>query len=188
MSLGNIKSIESQILTVQVLYYVELDFFADKNHTIQTVPINLHWNVKNATEVLIESRNISINSEYSNTIVVSNRKVLKVTPDKSTLYRIIAKNDLDQVESELLINVFELPKMTSITLPELPLLNFNQNISLNFFSPRRFTKLEKSLEDNKWYYDLFTFQPKNVTNWMVSQFEIVNKRILTIINTIKHEG
>lgn len=187
VSMGGIKSIESNFLTIQVLYYVELDFFADKYHTIQTVPIALHWHVNNATEVLLESRNNAINSEYSNLIIVSNKKSLKVTPDKSTLYRVIAKNDLDKVESEILINVFELPKMTSINLPQLPLLNFNQQISLNFQSQIRFAKIEQSLDDNKWYYDLFTFQPKHVTNWMVSQFDNVNKRILTIINTIKHE-
>lgn len=184
-SLGGLKNIESAEQSLEVFFYVELDFSSDKNHTIQTVPVNLKWNVRHATEVYLEVRENSLSSVFSNRINVTNRNSIKVVPEKTSIYRIIASNELDKVEEEKQISVFELPKVDSFKLPHIPMINFNQEVSLNFDNSKRFVKIEKTLEDNKWYYQLFTWQPRDIGNWMLHQFESLNKRILTLINTVK---
>jgi hypothetical protein len=184
-SLGGLMNIESTELTLEIFYYVELDFSSDKNHTIQTVPVNLKWNVRHATEVYLEVRENTLNSNYSNRINVTNLNSIKVLPEKTSIYRLIACNELDKVEEEKQISVFELPKVDCFKLPHIPLINFNQEVSLNFDKPKRFVKIEKSLEDNNWFYQLFTWQPRDIGNWMVYQFESINKRIITLINTVK---
>jgi hypothetical protein len=185
-SLANLKQIESQLI-VQVLQYVELNFYPNKTNTVQTLPITLQWNVKHATEIYIQSRTNALTSEYGDRIDVAKMKNLIVYPERTILYKMIAKNDLNQSEKEILINVFELPKITPISLPELPPLALYLPPSLNFTDETYKPKLRKSMEDNKWYYNLFAWQMKSISQELSVLFDNFNKKIYNILK-IKENG
>ena len=108
--LEHLKTIESSIQKIQVFQYVEIDFSIDKTHTVQTAPVTLAWYVKNATYVYM--------NEFSNTLPNSGNMI--VHPNETTVYKIVASNDLDEVSSELRINVFSLPVIEKIAFPKFP--------------------------------------------------------------------
>jgi hypothetical protein len=185
-SLANLKQIESQLI-VQVLQHVELDISANRSHTVQTVPVTLNWNVKNATEVFLRSRTNELNSKYGNKVDIVNKKYMEVIPERTTFYKITAKNELDEVEKEIFINVFELPKITSISLPELPPLALYFP-SLNFTDETYKPKLRKSMEDNKWYYNLFAWQMKSISQELYLLFDNFNKKFYNILKIKENES
>lgn len=108
--LEHLKTIESSIQKIQVFHYVEIDFSTDKTHTVQTAPITLTWNVKYATNIYMDA--------HSNSLPKSGNMI--VHPNETTVYKIIASNDLDEVSSEIKINVFSLPVIEKITFPKFP--------------------------------------------------------------------
>lgn len=109
-SLGNIKTIESEIRILQVFNFVQLNFIADKLYIVQSTPVRLKWIAKNASNVYLNTK--------ENPLSLSGEMI--VYPNETTEYSIYAYNDLDNKKSNLRINVFDMPVVSNINLPKLP--------------------------------------------------------------------
>jgi hypothetical protein len=183
ISLANLKKIESEV-TVQVFHYIELAISTDRTRTIQTIPVTLHWTVKNSTEVSLKCKLNELDAEYGSPVDVSKVTMIKVNPEKTTLYKIIAGNELDTVEQEILISVEELPKITGIALPELPIFpdlselvfplsQLNNNFPISKFLQNR--------EIGKRYKSLFFSRFKDIYKIITNTCNDINKQIFNIL-------
>jgi len=101
-SLNNLKVIKKEIY-VKVIHPVEIiTFNASKNYTIQTKPVILYWDVKNAEEIIITPINKTVSAKGE----------LSVKPSTKTIYKISASNELTSESIELEIDVFSIPSFT----------------------------------------------------------------------------
>jgi hypothetical protein len=142
-SFDNLLSLESNILYIKVFRYVDISFSADKYFTIQSLPINIKWVVYNATEVILERFANTIKKELLECRKVDYSAGVDIYPEKTCLYRISAKNDLDSSSKQFLISVFEIPQINSLHLPDLSNLKLELDLSL---------KMDKLLSKNNIKY------------------------------------
>jgi hypothetical protein len=186
-SLGDLKEIESEI-TVQVLHRVEIVFSADKTHTIQTLPITLSWNVKHATSIFLQSKSNELGAEYGSLFDVSKESAISVTPETTTVYKITAKNELDDASREILISVIGLPTITGLSLPAIPQLPeipqlpdlsaLNLSLSnLNLKNSLYFPRLLQNEEIGRSKQIQLAEQFKNIYNIIILTFNNINKEI-----------
>jgi hypothetical protein len=154
--LEHLKTIESLIQRIQVFHYVEIDFSVDKTHTVQTAPVNLAWNVKNATNVYM--------NELSNTL--SNSGNMIVHPNETMVYKIVASNDLDEESSEIRINVFSLPVIEKFTFPKFPNL-----------TPKLQETFTGSASENGGQFKTTILPPQNLNKKITNRlFDFVNNK------------
>lgn len=155
-SLENLKTIESSIQIVQVINYVEIDFTTDKTHTVQTAPVTLQWNVKHANSIFM--------NEPSDILTHSGKRVIH--PNETADYKIFASNDLDEISSEIRINVFSLPVIEKFVFPKLP--NLTPKLQETFTS---------SVSDNAYQLNATILPPQNLNKKATNKlFDFVNNK------------
>jgi hypothetical protein len=101
----------SKIITVSVIDSVEvISFNADRLFTVQSKPIELFWDVKNA-------KSIKITPDLGD---VTTKKKAFVSPDKKTTYTIEASNELTKSVKVVTIDVLPLPTISTLKLADVP--------------------------------------------------------------------
>ncbi len=105
--------IESE-LTVSVFKKIELiDFKSDLDFVVESLPIKLSWEIKNATKIFLCSNN----DEEKD---VTNKTSITLKPKKNQYFYLRANNDLFEIETKKInIEVDQLPRVP--LLPQLPM-------------------------------------------------------------------
>ena len=117
---GGLKRL-SEETTIQVFEDVLLEAFtADRPFTIQSVPTVLRWQVSHAQQLTLEPGRID----------VTGRTDYEVTPNSSTSYELIARNELTEARGTFRIEVQPLPRLDHLALPKMPSLNLGTPPSL----------------------------------------------------------
>lgn len=92
----------SKDITVRVLYDVAInDFSSDIPQTLESQPVELRWDIENADKIML----------YPNDIDVTHQNSLKVFPNRTMTYRIVANNAISIKEALLSIGVRPLPRL-----------------------------------------------------------------------------
>lgn len=92
----------SKDITVRVLHDVAInDFSSDIPQTLESQPVELRWDIENADKIML----------YPNDIDVTHQNSLKVFPNRTMTYRIVANNAISIKEALLSIDVRPLPRL-----------------------------------------------------------------------------
>lgn len=92
----------SEDITVRVLHDVAInDFSSDIPNTLESQPVELRWDIENADKIML----------YPNDIDVTHQNSLKVFPNRTMTYRIVASNAISVKEALLSIGVRLLPRL-----------------------------------------------------------------------------
>lgn len=92
----------SKDITVRVLQEVTInDFSSDTPQTLESQPVELRWNIENANKIML----------YPNDIDVTQQSSIKIFPNRTTTYSLIASNAISQKEQMLTIGVRPLPRL-----------------------------------------------------------------------------
>lgn len=92
----------SKDIIVRVFQEVTInDFSSDMVQTLESQPVELKWNIANADKVML----------YPNNIDVTKQTSIKIFPNKTTTYTLIASNAISQKEQMLTIGVRPLPRL-----------------------------------------------------------------------------
>lgn len=89
-------------VTVKVLYEVIVnDFSSDLTQILESLPVELRWNVVNAEKIML----------YPNDIDVTRQTCIQVYPSRVTTYCLVASNAISIKEHMITIGVRTLPKL-----------------------------------------------------------------------------
>lgn len=104
-----------QDLELTILDTVAIDFFsASSLCVIESMPITLRWNVRNADSLIL----------YPEGLNVLGKSSITVQPTRSTVYRLVAANELSENTEMLAVGVKPLPKL-NYSMPDCStILNF----------------------------------------------------------------
>lgn len=91
------KSLHVDVKNEVIINY----FLSNISSTLETMPIVLSWHVENADKITL----------YPNDIEVTNRNSIQLYCDRSTIFRLIARNVLSVKEQIVTIGVQSLPKI-----------------------------------------------------------------------------
>lgn len=92
----------SKDITVRVFQEVTInDFSSDIPQTLESQPVELKWDVVNADKIML----------YPNDIDVTKQTSIKIFPNRTTTYTLIASNAISQKEQMLTIGTRPLPKL-----------------------------------------------------------------------------
>ena len=92
----------SKDITVRVLHDVAInDFSSDIPQTLESQPVELRWDIENADKIML----------YPNDIDVTHQNSLKVFPNRTMTYRIVASNAISIKEALLSVGVRPLPRL-----------------------------------------------------------------------------
>lgn len=105
---------EEREVSVQVYKKVEIKWFtSDLDFVIETLPVRLTWDVNNATKIILASNSGS-------EIDISKKKEIEVFPLKTTVFYLIAMNEMFTIESsKLKIEVQSIPTFSTSIIPRL---------------------------------------------------------------------
>lgn len=96
---------------VEVLHDVKIHALsASRIATIQTVPTELRWQVKNAKKLVLEPGGLD----------VSGTSGIEVFPSTSTTYELIASHELHETRRSIRIDVKPLPRIENLRIPQPP--------------------------------------------------------------------
>jgi hypothetical protein len=122
-SKGNHFSIEKAIEII-VCQEVKIEhFIVDKDYIVESMKVNLQWNVRNATRVFIQPGNIDVSRQSS----------IELHPTTNTVYLLQASNDLFSAEKRLSVFVMPLPRFDAQLIPHLNTSHFSM-LNVNFES------------------------------------------------------
>lgn len=92
----------SKEITIRVLRDVTInDFSSDLPQTLESQPVELRWDVANADKIML----------YPNDIEVTQQTSIKVFPNRTMTYRLVASNAISIKEQMVSIGVRLLPKL-----------------------------------------------------------------------------
>lgn len=99
---GDEKTLISKEITIRVLKDVAInDFSSDIPQTLESQPVVLRWNVANADKIML----------YPNDIDVTKQTSIKVFPNRTVIYRLVASNAISIKEQMVSVGVRPLPKL-----------------------------------------------------------------------------
>lgn len=99
---GDEKTLISKEITIRVLKDVAInDFSSDIPQTLESQPVLLRWNVANADKIML----------YPNDIDVTQQTSIKVFPNRTVIYRLVASNAISFKEQMVSVGVRPLPKL-----------------------------------------------------------------------------
>lgn len=99
---GDEKTLISKEITIRVLKDVAInDFSSDIPQTLESQPVLLRWNVANADKIML----------YPNDIDVTQQTSIKVFPNRTVIYRLVASNAISIKEQMVSVGVRPLPKL-----------------------------------------------------------------------------
>lgn len=137
-SINSISEV-SKSVSITVLDSVKiLKFSADKLFTIQSKPIELTWNVKNANFLKITP----------DVGIVTTKKKVVVIPEKKTTYTLEASNELTVLSQTVTIDVLPLPTISTLKLADVPKFNLTTPIINLYNNP--FSSKESPSNLNFW--------------------------------------
>ena len=92
----------SKEITVRAYNDVAInDFSSDIPHTLESQPVELRWNIENADKIML----------YPNDIDITHQTSLRVFPNRTMTYRVVASNAISVKEAFLSIGVQSLPRL-----------------------------------------------------------------------------
>ena len=154
-------------ITVSVLKEVVInDFSTNKQQILETLPIELKWNVDNADKITL----------YPEDIDVTNQESITLYPNRTTVYSLVASNAVSFKESILTVGVKPLPKLDIKVSDSLSRLNI-PCCEIDFSS---LTTSIKETEIDRWMLSpMATPAAKSIfNNYLLKKIKgILNKRI-----------
>ncbi len=92
----------SKNISIRVLRDIVInDFSSDISQTLESQPVELRWDIENADKVML----------YPNDLDVTQQNFIKVFPNRTITYRIVASNAISIKEQMLSVGVRSLPKL-----------------------------------------------------------------------------
>lgn len=140
---------EERICHIDVLAEVEiLSAVAFPQFVVESRPVRLAWEIKNADLILLYPQNIDVTEQTE----------IEVFPRRTTTYRLLASNRITQKEISISVGVQPLPQINTslitdleaIKLPEIKTINLTSNSSME-----KMSKWMLSLNDQKIETKLF---------------------------------
>lgn len=161
----------SKTVIISVIENVKIvSFVADKLFTIQSKPIELSWNVKNANL-------IKITPDVGE---VTAKKKIIVNPDRKITYTLEASNELTKLTQTLTIDVLPLPTISALKLADVPKFHLTApkiNLDGNPLS------LKKSPENSKFWRRLLSSKHPEIKKSKFGFLEFKSQSGLTGINS-----
>lgn len=96
--------------TIQVVYPVEIEATASKKVTLPNQPVTISWSAKNHTQILLEPGGID----------VTNLASYDIRPERKTVVKVWAVNQLDRKAAEAFVDVLSYPKFDTRLFGGLP--------------------------------------------------------------------
>ncbi|CAM1342385.1 hypothetical protein [Tenacibaculum amylolyticum] len=124
ISLGEIETIISESIHIEVCQPIEIDFTCDDKILIEGQNTTIKWSVKNATSVKLISDEKILEK-------LPNKGKLTISPKEDNYYSLEASNSIDTWSSTLKIKIIPTPKLELITLPIAPKLSFVEVFDMN---------------------------------------------------------
>jgi len=106
---------EEKEITIQVFKRVEIkSFVSDLDFVVETLPVKLSWEIENASSV-------TLSSNLQADIDVTGKREIEISPKKTVVFSLKAKNDLFSLTSSLIkIEVQNIPTFNPSIIPRLP--------------------------------------------------------------------
>lgn len=137
------KVVVNQELRLEVFSDVNITMFkADKQETMESIPVTLKWNVKGAHSIML----------YPNGIDVTRKNSMVVHPNHTIEYRLEARNGMSVKSEVLSIYVRPLPRL-NYAMPDFDILQKVSSFNLNMF------KIQNNLKEI------------DIDRWMMSPLE-----------------
>jgi len=103
-------TIDSEHQQLEVYKPVEIEFYPDQQCIVQTTAARLHWRVQNATSIRLDPGNQQVETTGN----------MLIYPNQTITYEIHASNAMHHQRAIVRINVFPVPHISKVKLPELP--------------------------------------------------------------------
>lgn len=145
---------EDRICHIDVLSEVEIiSAEADAQFIVESRPVKLRWNIKNADSIMLYPQNIELVGQSE----------IEVFPRRTTTYRLIASNLISQREVSISVGVQPLPQidtklladLETIKLPEINQVNLSAASSMEKLSEWMLSSQEPKIESRLMRHSIF---------------------------------